>query len=420
MKRLLKHFIAAILGWQVRRLYKKNQFKVVAVTGSIGKTSTKLAVATVLAQKFKVRYQQGNYNDLVSVPLVFFGQSLPVIYSPFAWLSVFLKNEAIIRHKYPYEVVVVELGTDGPGQIAEFKSYIKADIGILTSVTPEHMAFFTDLDAVAREELSIADLSQTVLVNVDLTDKKYLSNLANFTTYGRAGADYQLSEVKFQASGAGFTISKTGTEILKSAHSQVTEPQLYSILAASAVADMLGADAQQIDAGIKSIQPVNGRMQQLAGINNSLIIDDTYNASPEAVKAALDTLYRLPASQKIALLGNMNELGKYSKDEHIAIGNYCDPAKLDLVVTLGPDANAYLAPAAEAKGCQVKTFDNPYDAGEFLKTQIKSGALTLAKGSQNKVYAEEAVKLILANPADSAKLVRQSPDWLKIKQKNFA
>jgi len=160
-------------------------------------------------------------------------------------------------------------------------------------------------------------------------------------------------------------------------------------------------------------------MQRLPGVGGSLIIDDTYNASPQAMKAALDTLYRLKASYKIAILGNMNELGKYSKKAHQEIGRYCDPKKIDLVITIGPDANQYLAEAAKDKGCQVKTFNNPYSAGKFAKSQIKENTAILVKGSQNGVFAEEAVKLLLANSADSNKLVRQSPEWLRKKRQAF-
>ncbi len=155
-----------------------------------------------------------------------------------------------------------------------------------------------------------------------------------------------------------------------------------------------------IEKGIASIKPVSGRMQHLEGIKGSIILDDTYNASPEAMRASLDTLYRIKAPQKIAILGNMNELGGYSQREHEAAGKYCDPRELDLVVTIGPDANKYLAPAAEKTGCNVKTFDSPYAAGKYIKEIIEPGAVILAKGSQNKVFAEEAVKQFLASSKD--------------------
>lgn len=207
--------------------------------------------------------------------------------------------------------------------------------------------------------------------------------------------------------------------LLSAQHEAIAEPRLYAVAGAVAVARELGMAPSEIKAGLDKLKPVAGRMQKLAGINGSIIIDDTYNASPPAMKAALDTLYRLDAPQKIAVLGNMNELGNYSQAAHEEIGSYCDPKKLDLVITLGPDANKYLAPAAEAKGCKVQQFDDPYSVGEYLKSIIKNGALILVKGSQNRVFAEEAVKLLLADPKDAKKLVRQSEAWLKIKAKDF-
>jgi UDP-N-acetylmuramoyl-tripeptide--D-alanyl-D-alanine ligase len=161
-------------------------------------------------------------------------------------------------------------------------------------------------------------------------------------------------------------------------------------------------------------------MQRLRGINNSVILDDTYNASPDATKAALDTLYKIDAPQKIALLGNMNELGGFSQDAHTDIGEYCNAKQLDLVVTLGPDANKYLAPAAEKNGCKVIRTTKPHEAAESIKEVIKAGTVILAKGSQNMVFAEEAVKALLENPDEADKLVRQSPEWLKKKQKAFS
>jgi UDP-N-acetylmuramoyl-tripeptide--D-alanyl-D-alanine ligase len=421
MKRKLRNIVASVLGSQVKRLRKRNKFIVIAVAGSIGKTSTKMAVAHVLSQGYKVQYQQGNYNDLVSVPLIFFGKELPSLFNPFAWAVVFLHNERVIRSKYPYEIVVVELGSDAPGQLKQFKQYLQADIGILTAIVPEHMANFADLDAVAKEEMTLAELSTKLFVNKDLCAEEYLKLLPPATvTYGiKQLADIRMSNIHFNDEGADFEITYGPITFLKGSHERVTEPQLYSICAAVAVATELEMTTTAVDKGIRELTPVNGRMQRLRGHNNSIIIDDTYNASPEAVKGALDTLYRIQAPQKIAILGNMNELGGYSQKEHQAIGEYCDPRELTLVVTIGPDANKYLAPAAEEKGCLVKTFDNPVDAGKFVSERLQPEAIVLAKGSQNGVFAEEAVKQLLDDPKDAQKLVRQSKRWMKIKHKNF-
>ena len=419
MKKGAKNIIATILGWQVRRLLRKSDVKVVAVAGSIGKTSTKFAVATVLDEHFKVRWQKGNYNDIVSVPLVFFGLSMPSVFNPVAWVITFLKIELQLARKYPFDVVVVEVGTDFPGNIALFKRYLHADIGVLTAITPEHMEFFDNLDAVAREELTIAELSDELILNADLCDAKYLDELEKHLTYGiHEQANYRLGDLKHSTDGYDFTIFKNRQKFLKERHTSIAETQLLSITAAAAVADMLGVGTDAIRRGIESIKPVSGRMQRLKGIKNSIILDDTYNASPEATKAALDTLYKLDAPQKIALLGNMNELGTYSEKAHKEIGAYCDSKQLDLVVTLGLDANKYLAEAAERAGCKVARTSTPYESAEYIKKVLREGAIILAKGSQNRVFAEEAVKQLLANSDDVSLLVRQSDYWMKVKKKS--
>ena len=421
MKKLARSVIVSILGWQVRRLRRKHDFKVIAVVGSIGKTSTKFAIAQVVGSSRRVRFQEGNYNDLVSVPLVFFGLPIPSLFNPFAWLMVIVKAELQIHRSYPYDVVVVEVGTDGPGQIAAFERYLHADIGVLTAITPEHMEFFTDLDAVASEELCIYEYSDTVLANADLVEQRYLDFLEQPITYAlHSDATYKIDSFSFGPDGVKFSLSRDGTQYLQTSHASIAEPHLYSLTAAIAVADRLGLNSEEIIAGLAHIKPVSGRMQLLHGIKNSSIIDDTYNASPEAAKAALETLYRIDAPQKIALLGNMNELGVFSTDAHTELGSFCDPDQLDVVITLGPDANQYLAAAAEAQGCTVKQFDNPYAAGEYLKEIVTKDAVILVKGSQNHVYAEEAIKPILADANDVQKLVRQSPAWLKKKTKNFS
>lgn len=422
MKKVLKNIVVAILGAQVRSLRKKHQFKVVGVVGSIGKTSTKLAIAQSLNKNLRVRWQDGNYNDITSVPLIFFGHDIPSLTNPFAWLKIFVNNFKQTRGDYPYDVVVVELGTDGPNQISEFKKYLHLDLAVVTAVAPEHMEFFADLAAVAKEEISVTSFAGQTIFNSDLVPEEFHQMFPTGSlSYALSAsvADFYIANVFHSAGGFEGDI-KQGNEIyLHFTHEVVSETQLYSMLAAVVVARQLGLKNIDILAGIAAITPVSGRLRRLRGINDSVIIDDTYNASPEAVTAALQTLYKAEAEQRVAILGNMNELGAISVDEHKKIGENLDASKLNLVITIGPDANAHIAPAAQAKGIETKTFDNPYDAGEYLQGKIQPKAFVLAKGSQNGVYAEEAVKKILADPEDASKLVRQSSYWLARKEKSF-
>ena len=411
-----KAVVAHVLESQVRKLRKKHQFKVVVVAGSVGKTSTKLAIAQLVGQKQRVLYQAGNYNDRVTVPLVFFGQQQPGIFNLFAWVKIFGENTAMVHHPFPYDIVVLELGTDGPGQMEKF-GYLRPDIGVLTAISPEHMEQFGSLDAVAVEELVIFDYTKRMLVNGDDIPGKYLmgrtfeeyslvTNVAHnyYAKPSGKGLEGQKLHVEFPSGKLDADIRYVGAQGAKFA------------VAAAAVADMLGMSHADIAEGLSRLESFAGRMNVLDGVKGSLIIDDTYNASPIAVKAALDVLYARKATQRVAILGSMNELGDYAEEAHKEVGAYCDAKKLDLVVTVGHDAERWIAPIAKKRGCMVHSFKSAVDAGKFVEKFLKTGAVILAKGSQNGVFTEEAVKVLLKHPADSARLVRQSRYWLKQKR----
>lgn len=418
-KKLAREVVCRLLEHQVKRLRSQYGFTVVAVGGSVGKTSTKLAVAELLNTQRRVLYQTGNYNDRTTVPLVFFGRSQPSLLNPVAWLRVLIANARMYRHDFPYDVVVVELGTDHPGSMAQF-SYLKPDVAVLTAVTPEHMEFFGTLDAVAAEELELLNYSAVTLVNIDDTPSHYLTG-KRFTSYSTLSSRTDYYAASETSSLSGQTIHLQALDMSLKARLQYAGTQgLKVALAAAAAAHMLGFSEQQIKDGLPQLKPYAGRMQLLEGIEGSSLIDDTYNATPVAVKAALDVVYTQPsAGQRIAILGSMNELGAYSEDAHREVGEYCDPGKLDMVVTIGKMARDWIAPPAKQKGCSVHAYLSPYEAGDFVRSQLKAGAIVLAKGSQNGVFAEEALKKLLRNPTDAKKLVRQNDEWLAVKRRQF-
>jgi len=415
-KKAARSFVCTILEMQVRQLRARHHVKVVAVVGSVGKTSTKLAIAQLLGETMRVRCQTGNYNDRVTVPLIFFGINEPSLYNVVAWIKVFGITQSEIAMPYPYDVVVVELGTDGPGQMEQF-AYIKPDITVVTAISEEHMEFFGTMDKVAKEELSVFAFSKQVLVNGDDIPGKYLA--------GKEFIEYSLESNKAQYYGEVSAIG-LGSQKL---HVRLPDGRLESdihylgpqgakiALAAASVANMFTMFTVDIAKGLSALRPFSGRMQVLDGEKETMLIDDTYNASPLAMTAALDVLYASKAKQRIAILGDMNELGEYSKQAHEEVGAYCDSKKLDYVVTVGYASKKWLAPAAKAGGCTVKSFENPREAGEYVSGLLHKGAVVLAKGSQNGVYAEEALKVLLADQADAAKLVRQSANWMTRKQK---
>lgn len=417
-KKAGRSLVCTVLEGQVVKLRAKHKFAVVAVAGSVGKTSTKLAIANLLAQTKRVRHQTGNYNDRVTVPLILFGQEEPSLFNMVAWLKLFSANSIVLKERYPYDVVVVELGTDGPGYMKEF-AYLKPDITVVTAITPEHMEYFGTLDAVAAEELTVFDYSKQVLVNGDDVPGMYLVG-RTFGEYSvtASEATYFAKPGTTTADGQKLTLQLGGKTV--GTHTQyLGEQGAKIVLAAAAVADTLGVPTDDIAKGIPQLQAFAGRMQLLAGVKDSLLIDDTYNASPVAVNAALDVLYGLKSKQRIAILGSMNELGVFSPEAHREVGVYCDPKKLDLVITIGTDALQYLAPEAKAKGCVVHTCMSPYEAGAYALKHLREGAVVLAKGSQNGVFAEEALKSLLAHPDDAGKLVRQGENWLSKKRHQF-
>lgn len=419
MKSILKNILVGILGNQVRRLRKRNNFKIIGVVGSIGKTSTKLAIAKVLRSDKRVRYQEGNYNDVVSVPLVFFGQKMPNLWNIFAWLQIIFKNEWQIYTEYPFDLVVVELGTDGPGQIEKFRKYLYLDIAVLTAIAPEHMEYFENLEEVAEEEWSVSFFSDLIFANKDLCPIVPENiNHKKVIFYGKEfGAVYKIENIENKKAGFDFGISFEGKIIMQAFYEAVSEVELYSICVAIVIANKFQISEEKIKKALSTIHSFSGRMQKLKGIKNSTIIDDTYNASPQAVQMALEALYNQETTQRIAILGMMNELGASSELEHKKIGQYCNPKFLDLVVTVGKDANLFLAPVARANGCEVYEAQNSLNAGKFVAGKLKTGAVILAKGSQNRVFVEEALKPLLANQSDISKLVRQDKYWMDKKKK---
>lgn len=419
-KALGRAVLCTLLEAQVIRLRKRSSVKVVAVAGSVGKTSTKIAIARTLEASRRVQWQEGNYNDRVTVPLIFFGHSEPGIFNVPAWIKILIANERTLRKPYPYQVVVVEIGTDMPGKVVEF-AYLKPDVTVITAVSAEHMEYFKTLDAVAEEELATLRFSKQALVNIDDTPGTYLHD-RDYLSYGLTKeATYYVTERTHHARLAGqnirFKLGKTDSLTLDIP--LLGDQGAKIAIAAAATAHVLGVPLQDIEKGISTISAFAGRMQILYGIKNSTLIDDTYNASPVASKAALDVLQAGDAPQRIAILGSMNELGDYTEEAHKEVAEHCDPSKLDWVVTVGEAANKYLAPLAKERGCKVKKFWSPYKAGLFVKNQLKEGAVVLAKGSQNRVFTEESLKPLLKDKKDAEKLVRQSAYWMNIKQQQF-
>jgi UDP-N-acetylmuramoyl-tripeptide--D-alanyl-D-alanine ligase len=423
---MFKIYILKKLEKYVRTYFQKHsEVKLIVVAGSVGKTSTKRAIATLLSQRYRVALHEGNHNTHFSVPLAILGIEYPTsIKSVGAWLSVFSAARQRIKEPTGTDVIIAEIGADQPGDIVRFGTYLHPDIAVITGVTEEHMEFFKTIEVVAQEELSAANFSQLAIINRDDIESRFASFLtnANVDTYGTTGlAEYHFETQDFTLENGyvGAITTPVFEQPIPATIKVLGEYSLRPIMGAVAVAVKLGLSAAEITTGLALLRPTPGRMNVLHGIDGTVIIDDTYNSSPLAASSALQTLYGLPGPQRIAILGSMNELGDLSASEHAALGTMCDPAMLSWVITIGDDAEKYLAPAARARGCQVKSFKSAIDAGGFAHSVMEEGAIILAKGSQNGVYAEEAVKVLCVMSEDS-ELVRQTPEWLETKDAFFS
>ena len=427
-KIMFKKGIQRKLEKYVRKYFETHpDIKLITVAGSVGKTSTKLAIATLLSQKYRVRLHEGNHNTHLSAPLAILGINFPGNPRNFwQWHKVFSAARKRIKSPNSQEpqIIIQELGTDRPGDIEQFSKYLAPNIAVITSVSPEHMEFFGSIDAVAQEELGAASFAEIAILNQDDISPdffKYVRN-SNVSTYSSiGGANYNFIANSFSL------IDGFGGKIQTPEYGEINvqvkvfgEHSLRPIIGAVAVSAKLGLSSQEIIGGLVSLKPIPGRMNFMRGVKESVLIDDTYNSSPAALEAAIQTLYALSAPSKIAIIGSMNELGESSAFEHQKIGEMLDGISLYWVITVGEQANRFLAPAARLRGCQVYEAKNAIDAGTFAHKIMERGSLVLLKGSQGEVYLEEATKILLLNKEDENLLVRQDEKWKKTKDEFFS
>ena len=400
------------------------EVKLIVVAGSVGKTSTKIATATILSSKYRVRLHEGNHNTDMSAPLAILGVAYPLdVRSIASWLKVFKAARKRIKQPADVDVIVQELGADHPGDIQQFAEYLNPDVAIITAVTPEHMEHFGDMATVAKEELEAANFSKMAVINRDDIDSEYANFLtnANVTTYGTSGlAEYRFEEDNFTLEN-GYQGNFIAPEFDTSVGVQINvvgEHNIRPVIGAAAVGVKLGMSKDEIARGISSVLPVAGRMNLLPGVQGTTIIDDSYNSSPLAAQCAIQTLYKLQAPQRILIMGSMNELGPMSAVEHEKLGKMCDPNAIAWIITVGDDAANYFAPAAKSNGCQVQICKNALEAGAFAHKVLEEGAIILGKGSETGIYIEEALKIILRTTSEEDNLVRQSDAW-KVAKNNF-
>lgn len=422
MKNAAKKIIISRLNAKVRKLLESHDVTIVGVTGSIGKTTTKQAIGQVLSANRKVRYSLDSYNTDIGIPLSLFGLKVPAkLWDPLAWKKLLTQIDAEIAD-YQYDTVVLELADDEYAMMKKVLRIVKLDIGVITAIAPVHMEFLKDMQTVVHYNWQTAANAKKIIYNADSNELRKKAYKTNTLGFGIKYGSVRFTNVTRRKNGylnATLKIGKNKHTI----HTHMLGVQnLYSLLAAAAVGAELGIPFEAICFELSQVKPIAGRMNLLEGVEGSRIIDDSYNASPEAVVSALDTLKELKG-RHIAVLGSMNELGSHSTSAHQEVGTQAAKT-VDLLITIGKTAEEVLAPAAAHSGLkseQIKVFRTPYEAGHYVKGVVKKGDIILIKGSQSGVYSEEATRILLdpkINPAEV--LVRQSAVWKRRKKKSFS
>ncbi|MFA5998149.1 MAG: UDP-N-acetylmuramoyl-tripeptide--D-alanyl-D-alanine ligase [Candidatus Paceibacterota bacterium] len=420
MKNLFKSIVAFALALLARAVVRRYAPRIVMVTGSVGKTSTKDAVAAVLASRFYVRKSEKSFNSEFGVPFTILGVGNPW-QDPLAWLAIVRSAVAllVLPNHYP-TLLVLETGADKPGDLARILRIATPDAVVVTRL-PEisvHVEAYASPEAVREEEFSPAyALSAGAPLIVPADDPYALENAlrtpSRVISYGSAAsASVRLSDTGFYTED-GKVVGMRAQMHMKDVQEElvvsgsVGATQLLPVAAALAAALAFEIPVSEALTALKRYEPPAGRGRLLAGKSGSIIIDDSYNASPAAVEEALATLKAFPnAKRRVAVLGDMLELGRYSVMEHERISTLAGESA-DLIITVGIRARAF----AGARGnTEVASFDNARAVALELPALVRAGDVILVKGSQS-IRTERIVEALLADPADVSKLVRQEKAW---------
>ncbi|HLC42382.1 MAG TPA: UDP-N-acetylmuramoyl-tripeptide--D-alanyl-D-alanine ligase, partial [Methylomirabilota bacterium] len=351
---------------------------VVAITGSNGKTTTKEMTAQVLAMRWRVLKSEGSFNNQWGVPLT------------------------LLRLSSEHEALVVELGTSGFGEISYLASLVRPTHAVVTSIGPAHLEAFGSLAGVQKAKGELVEAlgaDGTAVLNADdplvLALREKVKGQA--FTFGRSPEAHVRAFDITRAPGAGlrFTIDLAGERhpvhlAFEGAHN------VYNALAAALVGSLLGLEGREIVQGLEAARPQKGRLVWRSA-GSIRILDDSYNANPASVRAALETLMAGNSGRALVALGNMEELGAAAQESHREIGRYAGQLGVTALVTVGSLA-ALAAEAAEGNGCRlVRAVQTVEEAVHCLTDWLQPGDRLLVKGSRI-MQMDRIVETLLREP----------------------
>ncbi|MFT5037142.1 MAG: UDP-N-acetylmuramoyl-tripeptide--D-alanyl-D-alanine ligase [Candidatus Azotimanducaceae bacterium] len=426
MKNFLKSITVTILTWEATLLLKRTKPKIVAVTGNVGKTSTKDAIYTVLKDHMYTRKSEKGFNTDIGVPLTVLGLRNGWN-NPLRWAKNLIDGLIIVLHpgEYP-EVLVLEMGVDHPGDMEKLAAWIKPDVVVITRLpdVPVHVENFATPDDVIKEKLQLLHALKPDGVFVFNNDDPKVQKAAEsirqqsigFSRYSLSHFSASSDEAVYDGGvpvGLEFELTHLETTASMYVSGSLGVQHAYNYAAAVAVGSVFGIDLIEATKNLREHVPPPGRMRIVKGIKDTLIIDDTYNSSPTATERALQTIKELKGvKRKIAVLGDMLELGQFSVREHEKVGE--DVANsVDMLVTVGIRARK-IAEAAMEFGMSEKhiyQYDDINRARKEIKNMIQPGDVILAKASQG-IRAEMLVaEIMFEDERRSELLVRQDPAW---------
>lgn len=425
MKDLIKPLIVTIITWEAKAVLARHKPYIIGVTGNLGKTSTKDAIYAVMKDHVHVRRSEKSMNSEFGVPLTILGEKSGWN-NPLKWLVVIVRSFFVIFSKeYPTHLVL-EIGADRPGDIKNICTWVKPSITVVTQFgqVPVHIEFFKDRDAVINEKGYLVEALKEdglFIYNADDHDAQKLLPKTNAQKMGigiHEKTDLQASNVRLY----GKPLSGTEADIFfnnKKEHlilpEVVGKSPVYCALPALAVALHLGIAIPVACASLRDGPKPRGRMRLLQGMHNSVIIDDSYNASPKATEHGLKTLAEIETTgRKIAVLGDMLELGEFTRDEHYKIGKIAAKSA-HLLYTVGIRSRVTAEGALDEKMADdaIVQCDTSLDVGKELVKIIEQGDIIYIKGSQS-MRMERAIEMILASTHNpKAVLVRQEKEWTK-------
>jgi len=428
MKKITKKIIIFILKAEARFALWRWKPKIVAVTGSVGKTSTKDAIFSVFSKLSTAQKSEKSFNSEIGVPLAILGLENPWNNIGKWFIALISGLVAAVFERKPAEWMVLEIGADRPRDIEMLTKWIKPDIGVLNMIgkMPVHVEFFDTPEDVAKEKEFLVKAIKPKGMLVYYADDEVVANIAavskkksiSFGFSDRAdvtASNYTILYENEKLSGLSVKINYEGKSFPLKQSGTLGRQQIYAAMASVAAAMAAGFNVVSVLGALREHHGPPGRMRLIAGIKGSTIIDDTYNSSPAALAEALATLGEVNvAGRRVAVLGDMRELGKHSDDEHKSIGRLSSTI-CDLLVTVG-ESGRKIAEGAMQNGMdesKIFQYENSVDAGKDIQNMILQNDVVLVKGSQG-VRMEKIVEEIMMQPDKAPDLiVRQESEWKK-------